>query len=88
MEKGRLERHSEEILRGGGMKERCIRYGKETTYDTNTPITLRRYYVEGSGQLCSHCFYELYPVPGALQSDVGSGLEQQSRSEEHEEDEE
>ena len=28
MEKGRLERHSEEILRGGGMKERCIRCGK------------------------------------------------------------
>ena len=32
MEKGRLERHSEEILRGGGMKERCIRCGKETEY--------------------------------------------------------
>ena len=72
MEKGRLERHSEEILRGGGMKERCIRCGKETEYDVSTPVTVRRWYVEGSGQLCEQCFYELYPVPGSLQSNLGS----------------
>lgn len=39
MEKGRLERHSEEILRGGGMKERCIRCGKETEYNVSTRLT-------------------------------------------------
>jgi hypothetical protein len=51
-------------------KELCIRCGKPTIYHPNTPITLRRYYVEGSGQLCEQCFYELYPVPGSLQSNM------------------
>jgi hypothetical protein len=52
-------------------KELCIRCGKPTIYRPNTPVTLRRYYVEGSGQLCEKCFYELYPVPGSLQSNLG-----------------
>lgn len=47
-------------------RELCIRCGKPTLYPPNTPITLRRYFVEGSGQLCEKCFYELYPMPGAL----------------------
>ena len=51
------------------MNELCIRCGKPTPYHPNTPITLRRYFVEGSGQLCEECFYELYPVPGAFDSD-------------------
>lgn len=41
-------------------KEHCIRCGKETEYDTNTPIILRHYYVEGSGHLCSECWRKLY----------------------------
>jgi hypothetical protein len=49
-------------------KELCIRCNKPTPYHPNTPITLRRYYVEGSGQLCSHCFYELYPMPTSFGS--------------------
>ena len=53
------------------MNELCIRCGKPTPYHPDTPITLRRYYVEGSGQLCEKCFYELYPVPGSLQSNLG-----------------
>ena len=51
-------------------KELCIRCNKPTPYHPNTPITLRRYYVEGSGQLCEKCFRELYPVPGALRSEI------------------
>ena len=57
-------------------KEQCIRCGKETEYDINTPITVRRYFVEGAGQLCEACFHILYPVPGSLEnkncSDLGS----------------
>ena len=52
-------------------KELCIRCGNPTPYHPNTPITLRRFFVEGSGQLCERCFYELYPVPGSLQSNLG-----------------
>lgn len=47
------------------MKERCIRCGRETEYEVSTPVTVRRYYVECSGQLCEKCFYDLYPVPDA-----------------------
>ena len=50
------------------MNELCIHCNKPTPYHPNTRITLRRYYVEGSGQLCEKCFYELYSVPGSLQS--------------------
>ena len=45
------------------MKELCIRCNKPTPYDINTPITVRRYFVEGAGQLCEECFNILYPVP-------------------------
>ena len=49
-------------------KELCIRCGKPTPYHPSTPITLRRYYVEGSGQLCPLCWQELYGVASSLQS--------------------
>ena len=42
------------------MKELCVRCGKETEYDINTPVTVRRYYIEGSGQVCEACFQDLY----------------------------
>jgi len=51
------------------MKERCIRCGKKTEYNVSTPVTVRRWYVEGSGQLCEQCFYELYPVPRTSDSE-------------------
>jgi NMD protein affecting ribosome stability and mRNA decay len=44
------------------MKELCVRCGKETKYDTGTPITLRRYFIEGAGQLCEDCWAKLWPV--------------------------
>ena len=47
-------------------KELCIRCNKPTSYHPNTPITLRRYYVEGSGQLCPLCYQELYEVARPL----------------------
>lgn len=47
-------------------KEICIRCGKETEYDVGTSVSYRRYYIEGSGQLCQNCFQLLYPMPGAL----------------------
>ena len=42
------------------MKELCVRCGKETKYDTSTPITLRRYFIEGAGQLCEECWKEVF----------------------------
>ena len=43
-----------------GMKERCVRCGKETEYDVETPITVRRFFIEGAGQLCEECWRKLY----------------------------
>ena len=41
-------------------KEKCVRCGKETAYDQSTPITMRRWYVEGAGQLCEACWRKLW----------------------------
>ena len=42
------------------MKEHCVRCGKDTEYDVNTPIEMRLYFIEGSGQLCPTCYQHLY----------------------------
>ena len=47
-------------LRIRDMIELCARCGKPTPYSVETPITLRRYFVEGAGQLCPQCFRKLY----------------------------
>ncbi len=60
-------------------KELCIRCNKPTPYHPNTPITLRRYYVEGSGQLCPLCYQELYGAAGSLGVPSGTGLDKQKQ---------
>ena len=37
-------------------KEKCVKCGKETSYDFETHIDLRSYYIEGIGQFCRSCF--------------------------------
>lgn len=51
--------------------ELCIRCGKQTLYNIHTPIDMRKYYVEGSGQLCQDCFQFLYPKPTSLENNLG-----------------
>ena len=36
-------------------KEICVICQKETPYTKNTPVDLRRNYVEGVGQVCDSC---------------------------------
>ena len=55
------------------MNEKCVRCGKETEYAINTPVDIRRWYIEGSGQLCQDCFQLLYPMPGSLGSNLHLG---------------
>jgi len=57
-------------------KELCIRCNKPTPYHPNTPITFRRYYIEGSGQLCEKCYFTLYPVTDSLGISSGGGLDE------------
>lgn len=49
------------------MRERSIRCGRETEYEVSIPVTVREYYIKGSGQLCPRCFQELYSLPSSLE---------------------
>lgn len=40
--------------------ERCVLCWRETDVPKDTPVNRRRYYLEGQGQLCAKCYYELY----------------------------
>lgn len=40
--------------------EKCVICGADTPYKFSTPITQRRYYVEGLGQICQNCDYNIY----------------------------
>ena len=65
------------------MKEICVRCGRETAYDVSTPVTVRKWYVEGAGQLCEACFHKLYPVPGSLENKNCRDLGQKPGNEEN-----
>lgn len=43
------------------MNDICVRCGKEAEFDINTPVEMRRWYVEGAGQLCEDCWNKLWP---------------------------
>lgn len=40
--------------------EKCVFCGADTPYRFSTPISQRNFYVEGSGQICERCHYEIY----------------------------
>lgn len=44
--------------------ERCVICVKPTEYRADTPIDKRECYVEGAGQLCRKCYFEIYLKPG------------------------
>lgn len=55
------------------MIEKCIRCNKPTPYDINYPITQRRYYIDGSGQLCQSCYVVLYVRGKGQTGEMGKG---------------
>lgn len=40
--------------------EKCVLCHKSLTVPTMQPVTSRKYYIEGAGQLCKECFQETY----------------------------
>ena len=40
--------------------ERCVICGKPTEYRKDVPIDKRECYIEGAGQLCRKCYFEIY----------------------------
>ena len=51
---GCKERRKKDVL------ERCVLCGRLTPVKRDSHIAGRRYYVEGAGQLCGRCFYDVY----------------------------
>ena len=43
-----------------GNMEPCTRCGRITEYEIDTPTEARRYFVEGTGQLCPECWRKVY----------------------------
>ena len=41
-------------------KEKCVLCNSITSYKKSDNINIRKYYVEGVGQLCITCFFETY----------------------------
>tara|TARA_Y100001963_G_scaffold158521_1_gene258482 strand:+ start:404 stop:577 length:174 start_codon:yes stop_codon:yes gene_type:complete len=46
------------------IQEECVKCGKDTPYDIDTPISERKYYIEGAGQLCNICHKDIYSKEG------------------------
>ena len=42
------------------LMEKCVLCGRMVPVRRDSDIAGRRYYVEGAGQLCARCFYEVY----------------------------
>lgn len=43
-----------------GENEKCVCCGGDTGVLCSTPISKRKHYIEGCGQLCDDCYYDLY----------------------------
>jgi hypothetical protein len=41
-------------------KDKCVMCGAETQYNKSTHIDNRDYYIEGVGQLCRECYFNIY----------------------------
>ena len=42
-------------------KEKCVRCGQITPFVITIPVDLRKWYIEGTGQLCQNCWNKLWP---------------------------
>ena len=42
------------------LMEKCVLCGRMVPVRRDSHIAGRRYYVEGAGELCARCFYEVY----------------------------
>ena len=62
MNKGTIVKSNTETIIDNANNEReyCVVCGKKTQYFFKDPIGRRKYYIEGSGQLCEDCYFDLY----------------------------
>lgn len=55
----KAEETGETIQREESM-ERCVLCGCVTDMERDWPISMRKYYIEGAGQLCRRCYVDVY----------------------------
>lgn len=64
MDRNRLEQEKEtreiEETSVSGAFEICVSCGKQTDIPREMDISERSFYIEGAGQLCKDCYYQLY----------------------------
>jgi hypothetical protein len=46
---------------GGNELEKCVCCGNETNVRVDAHVDVRKYYIEGAGQLCIGCYTTIYP---------------------------
>lgn len=55
----KAERTVETVLTRG-RQERCVLCGRLINVERDCPISMRKYYIAGAGQLCRSCYYDVY----------------------------
>ena len=50
--------------------DKCVICGCDTDVPEDTPIENRERYVDGSGQLCSDCYFNLYLKPSREEKQI------------------
>lgn len=56
-----MQKNRESIdIQQEALVEKCVMCGNFTQYKYSTPIFLRKYYIEGAGQLCEECYNNIY----------------------------
>lgn len=55
-----MEKETKQVSQSDIQKDKCVVCGASTDYSVETPIGERAYYIEGAGQLCQKCYYEIY----------------------------
>ena len=50
--------------------EKCVFCGCDTGVPYDTPVSKRKYYISGSGQLCEYCYIELYICRSEIENEL------------------
>jgi len=59
MNKNKAVNNIQPKLNNYGDIEKCVICGGDTPYTINTPINDREFYIDGLGQVCQKCHYEI-----------------------------
>lgn len=47
-------------------QESCVLCGRITDMERDWPVSMRKYYIEGAGQLCGSCYFAIYKSQSSI----------------------